>query len=396
MEDFLLGALVLATRIASVAPSATLAITAKAKAMKSHGVDVVNLAGGEPDFDTPDPVKQAAIAAIQEGFTKYTPTAGIPELRTAIARQLAANIGVTYQPAETVVTNGAKQALYNALQVLCQPGDEVLIPSPYWVSYPEMVKLAGATPVFVPTAAADQFRLTVEAVERAITPKTRLLLLNSPSNPTGSVLPKALLQALAKLLESKDLFVISDEIYDKLVYDEAHFSIASLSPKMRDLTLVVNGVSKAYAMTGWRIGYAAGPQPLIEAMTKLQDHSTSNPSSISQRAALAALTSDPASISAMAEEFHARRDVLVQELAQVAGISFVKPQGAFYCFCDISKFKIPAREFAARLLAEAHVAAIPGEGFGWPSHIRLSFSVNQKTLREGVRRIRGFTESLST
>lgn len=386
----------LTARITAVAPSATLAITAQAKALKAQGVDVVNLAGGEPDFDTPAHIKAAAIAAIQEGFTKYTPTAGIPELRAAIATRLAEDIKVTYQPAQIIVTNGAKQAIYNAIQALCQPGDEVLIPSPYWVSYPEMVTLAGATSVFVRTDPAQQFRLTAEAVERAITPKTRLLLLNSPSNPTGSLLPRQTLEQIAAVVGPRKISVISDEIYDKLVYGELHVSIASLSPAMAELTLVVNGVSKAYAMTGWRIGYAAGPQTVVEAMVKLQDHATSNPSSISQRAALAALTGDRAPVEAMVKEFHARRDGLVEQLRTVPGLGFAIPQGAFYCFCDISRFKLSSEVFAKRLLTEQHVAVIPGSGFGWDTHVRLSFSVGRDALQEGVRRIRDFVRAVSS
>lgn len=384
----------LAPRITAVAPSSTLAITAKAKALKAQGVDVVNLAGGEPDCDTPAHIKQAAIAAIQEGFTKYTPTAGIPDLRAAVAKTLTADLGVPYQASEVVVTNGAKQALYNALQVLCRPGDEVLIPSPYWVSYPEMVTLAGGTPVFVKTSQADRFRLTVESVERAVTAKTRLLLLNSPSNPTGSVLPKASLLPLADLVARRGLVVISDEIYDQLSYDEPHVSIAACHPALRAQTLIVNGVSKAFAMTGWRIGWAAGPQPLIDAMITLQDHATSNASSISQRAALAALTGDRSTITRMAEEFKHRRDLLVEALRTVPGLSCVPPQGAFYAFCDISASGLSSTVFAERLLTERHVAVIPGAGFGWDTHIRLSFCTSRAALDEGVRRLRAFLEAL--
>lgn len=385
----------LSARITAVAPSSTLVITAKAKALKAQGVDVVNLAGGEPDFDTPAHIKAAAVAAIQEGFTKYTPTAGIPELRAAIATSLTAEIGVPYQPSEVVVTNGAKQALYNALQVLCRPGDEVLIPSPYWVSYPEMVTLAGATPVFVKTSMDNRFRLTVESVERAVTAKTRLLLLNSPSNPTGSVLPKASLLPLADFAARRNLLVISDEIYDKLSYDEPHASLVQCGPALRERTLVVNGVSKAFAMTGWRIGWAAGPQPIIDAMITLQDHATSNPSSISQRAALAALTGDASTITRMAEEFKARRDWLVEALRTVPGVSCVPPQGAFYAFCDIAASGLTSTVFAERLLAEQHVAVIPGAGFGWDTHIRLSFCNSRAALDEGVRRLRAFIQGLS-
>lgn len=384
----------LTARITAVAPSSTLAITAKAKALKAHGVAVVNLAGGEPDSDTPASIKAAAVAAIHEGFTKYTPTAGIPELREAVARHVTTALGVPYTSAEVMVANGAKQALYNAVQVLCQPGDEVVIPSPYWVSYPEMVTLAGATPVFVRTDPADGFRLTAQAVERALTPKTRLLLLNSPSNPTGAVLPRKTLETLAALAVSRSLTVVSDEIYDRLVYGVPHVSIVGCHPRMRELTLVVNGVSKAYAMTGWRLGYVAGPKPVIDAMTTLQDHSTSNPSSISQRAALAALTGDSAAVTAMAAEFTARRDVLMEELRTVPRLTCVPPEGAFYAFCDISASRLPAAQLAERLLAEHHVAVIPGEGFGWPTHIRVSFCVGQETIRDGIGRLREFMNQL--
>jgi len=386
----------LTARMTAVAPSSTLQITAQAKALQAQGVDVINLAGGEPDADTPAHVKAAAIAAIQEGFTKYTPTAGIPELRAAAARHLTATIGVPYAPEEVVVTTGAKQALYNALQVLCQSGDEVLIPSPYWVSYPEMVKLAGATPVYVRTEPAEGFRVTPEAVERAVTPRTRVLLLNSPANPTGSVLPRQTLEALAALVAAKPLFVISDEIYAALVYGEPHVSIAACVG-MRERTLVVNGVSKAYAMTGWRIGYAAGPPGLVAAMITLQDHATSNPASISQRAALAALTGDPSSVEALRQEFQARRDLLLQELRTIPDLAVVPPRGAFYAFCDVSRCgraPLPAAAFAERLLSQAHVAVIPGEGFGWPTHLRLSFCVGRPTLREGLHRLRAFVQTL--
>lgn len=371
----------LADRITAVAPSSTLAITAQAKALKAQGVDVINLAAGEPDQETPAPIKAAAIAAIQEGFTKYTPTAGIPELKAAIAKRFG--IG------DVVVTNGAKQALYNALQVLCRPGDEVLIPSPYWVSYPEMVKLAGATPVFIRTEPKDQFRLQPQALERALTSKSRLLLLNSPSNPTGAVLPRRLLESIAAVAAARRLFVVSDEIYDQLIYEEPHVSITAL-PGMRELTVVVNGVSKSYAMTGWRIGYAAGPRPIIEAMVKLQDHATSNPSSISQRAALAALTGDQAPVRAMAQEYKTRRDLVVEALRAVPGLTFVPPQGTFYVFCDISGSGMRSSVFAERLLAEQHLAVIPGDGFGWDTHIRVSFCASREAIGEGVRRLKEF------
>ncbi len=384
----------LTQRIQAVQPSATLRITALAKQLKAQGKKVINLAAGEPDFDTPPAVKAAAIQAIQEGFTKYTPTTGIPELKAAIVNTLAKDQGLTYKPEQIAVTCGAKHALYNIFQVLVQEGDEVLVPSPYWVSYPEMIRLAGATPIEVKTKQADGFHLDAAAVARACTSRTRCLILNSPSNPTGAVLDEAHLKEIAKVAQSKGLWVVSDEIYGRLVYGVAHRSIAALSPALYEKTLMVDGVSKAYAMTGWRIGYIAGPAQVVEAASRLQDHSTSNPSSISQRAALAALTGDQTPVHQMVAEFQKRRDFLVERLATIPTIVAAKPEGAFYCFVDISSAGLKSTPFVEQLLEKEQVAVIPGAGFGWDSHIRISFASGMEEIKEGLNRLERFIRSI--
>ena len=386
----------LSERIRAVRPSPTLRFTALARQLQSQGKKVINLAAGEPDFDTPEPIKAAAVRAIQEGFTKYTPTTGIPELKTAIVSALARDRGLSYNPEQVMVTCGAKQALFNLLQVLLQPGDEVLIPSPYWVSYPEMARLAGAVPVEVRTEPGSRFRLEARAVERACTPRTRCLILNSPSNPTGAVLDAGRLKEIARVAKEKDLWIVSDEIYSKLVYGTEAPSIAAVAPEAAARTIVVDGVSKAYAMTGWRIGYLAGPAEIVEAAGRLQDHSTSNPASISQRAALAALTGDPASMRPMVEEFKRRRDLLARRLAAIPQVSFVEPEGAFYCFVNISAAKLKSAAFAEKLLQEALVAGIPGDGFGWDDYIRLSFAIGSEALEEGMNRFQTFVRGLTS
>jgi len=385
----------LTERIRAVQPSPTLRFTALARQLQAQGKKVVNLAAGEPDFDTPEPIKAAAIRAIQEGFTKYTPTTGIPDLKAAIVSTLARDRGLSYRPEQVMVTCGAKQALFNLFQVLVQPGDEVLIPSPYWVSYPEMVKLAGATPVEVRTEPGEKFRLSAAQVDRACTPRTRCLILNSPSNPTGAVLDAARLKEIARVVQSRNLWVISDEIYSQLVYGAQAPSIAAVAPEVAPRTVVVDGVSKAYAMTGWRIGYLAGPTDVVEAAGRLQDHSTSNPASISQRAALAALTGDPSSVRKMAQEFSKRRDLLVRRLSSIPKVSFVEPEGAFYCFVNISSAKLKSAIFAERLLQEALVASIPGDGFGWDEYVRFSFAIGREALEEGMNRFETFIRSLT-
>ncbi len=384
----------LTQRIQQVRPSATLRITALARELKAKGNPVVNLAAGELDFDTPPTIKQAAIRAIEEGFTKYTPTTGIPELKAAISQTLSRELGVSYAPNQIAVTCGAKQAIYNLLQILVQPGDEVLIPSPYWVSYPEMIRLAGAAPVEIRTNPQGGFQLEPSAVEKCLTSRTRCLILNSPSNPTGVVLAEDRLQGIGQLAQRRGLWVISDEIYSRLVYGVNHRSIASAFPPIQEKTVVVDGVSKAYAMTGWRIGYLAGPAEVVEAAGRLQDHSTSNPSSISQRAALAALTGDQTVVRKMVEELKRRRDFLVERLSKIPKISFVRPEGAFYCFVDISATGVGSSQFSERMLKEFGVATIPGEGFGWDSHVRLSFAASMEEIGKGLDRLEQFIHSL--
>jgi aspartate aminotransferase len=383
-----------AHRIQAVQASPTLRFTALARQLQSQGKTVYNLAAGEPDFDTPQPIKEAAIRAIREGFTKYTPTTGTADLKTAIVQYLTRQRHLTFRPEQVVVTCGAKQALYNVLQVLVQSGDEVLIPSPYWVSYPEMVRLAGAVPVEIRTQPEQGFHLTAEQVAQSCTPRTRCLILNSPSNPTGSVLDGRCLKELARVALERKLWIISDEIYCQLAYDREAPSIASVAPETAGQTVVIDGVSKAYAMTGWRIGFLAAPQEVSEAVGRLQDHSTSHPASISQKAAVAAFGSDSKMLKEMAGEFAARRDLLVKSLQGTPRILWSEPEGAFYCFVDISATGLKSGPFAERLLQEAQVAVIPGEGFGWDSHVRLSFALGREGLTEGLERFKRFIGNL--
>lgn len=381
-------------RIQAVKASPTLRFTALAKQLQAEGKQVINLAAGEPDFDTPDFIKAAAIQAIQSGFTKYTPTTGIPDLKAAIAARFSRERGLSYKPEQIAVTCGAKQAIYNLLMVLVEQGDEVLIPSPYWVSYPEMVRLAGATPVELRTDPKNGFQLDPVAVAKACTPRTKVLILNSPSNPTGVVLSADSLKKLAQVAREKNLWIISDEIYSQLSYGTDSPSIAAVAPEVLDRTIVVDGVSKAYAMTGWRIGYLAGPKEVVDAASRLQDHSTSNPTSISQKAAVAALTGDQSPIREMVKEFSWRRDFLVKRLKSIEKISFVEPRGAFYCFVDISASGMKSDPFAEKFLKESLVAAIPGSGFGWDSCVRLSFALGRKDLEEGLNRFDKFIRSV--
>jgi aspartate aminotransferase len=374
-------------RIKEVLGSTTLAITAKAKELASKGVDVVNFAAGEPDFDTPDTIKRAAIKAIESGFTKYTPSTGTVELRKAIAAKFKKDNALEYSPNQIAVSCGAKHAIYNLVQVLVDEGDEVLIPSPYWVSYPEMVKIAGGVNVFVPTDFESGFKLTPAVLKRYITSKTKLLFINSPSNPTGVVYSKDELRAIADICVAHGIYIISDEIYEKLIYATSEYtSVAALSKEIYDLTFTVNGVSKAYSMTGWRIGYVAGPQAIMDYVKNFQDHSTSNPTSISQAAALAALELPDDTIVAMREEFKKRRTLMMSLVAQIPEIRFVQPDGAFYLFCDISKLG-DSDAVAKRILDEVNVAVIPGSGFGAPNFIRLSFATSQERIKEGISRI---------
>jgi aspartate aminotransferase len=363
-------------------------LAAKAKALRQAGKSVVDLTAGEPDSPTPSAIKRAAVAAIDKNFTRYTPVPGIPELRQAVAAKTSTRLGVAYEPSQVVISCGAKHALYNALQIVCEPGDEVIIVTPFWVSYVPLVQLAGGRPVLVPTREADRFQPDVAALSAALTPRTKAIILNSPSNPTGMLIDRDRLAAIARLALERTLVVISDEIYDELVYPPAQaVSILQVEPTLAAQTVIVNGVSKTYSMTGWRIGWALAPKALAAAITALQSHSTSNPTSISQYAALEAITGDQAEVRAMAAEFQRRRDRFVDGLNRLPGLSCVKPDGAFYAWCNVGGLKLPAATVAARWLDEALIAAIPGEGFGSPAHIRFSFATSMDVLDEALTRL---------
>jgi aspartate aminotransferase len=378
----------LAKRLQNLKPSQTLAITAKAKKLKSEGRDIVNFAAGEPDFDTPNFIKDAAIESIRTGFTKYTPTTGIPELKSLISKKFKKDNSLDYIPQQIVVSCGAKHSLFNALLVLVDRGDEVLIPHPYWISYPEMVNICEGTPRFIKTLPQNNFKITIQDLKRHIGSKTKAIILNSPANPTGCVYSWSELKEIADICVKKKIFVISDEIYEKIIYDNhKHISIASLGKDIYELAITVNGLSKSFSMTGWRIGYLGAPQDIVDAVSKLQDHSTSNPASISQKAAVAALNVPDDFSKSMCQEFQKRRDYMAKRLRQSKKIDFVLPCGAFYIFCDISKTKIDSTEFADRLLAEALVAVIPGGGFGRDDYVRLSFAVNLEEISKGMDRV---------
>ncbi|GAB4388446.1 MAG: pyridoxal phosphate-dependent aminotransferase [Thermodesulfovibrionales bacterium] len=387
----------LAERATRVKPSPTLAIDAKAKALKAQGADIINFGVGEPDFDTPENIKEAAIRALREGFTKYTAVGGIDPLKEAIIEKLRADNGLQYSRDEIIVSCGAKHSLYNIAQALYGPGDEVIIPAPYWVSYPDQVLLNDATPVIVRTYEEDSFMLRPEALRERITKRTKALILNSPSNPTGLTYDRKALEAIAGVALEHGIFVVSDEIYEKLLYDGAeHVSIASLGSEMKARTIVVNGLSKSHAMTGWRIGYAAGPQEIIKAMTKIQSQSTSNPTSIAQRAAVEALTGPQDFIKTMRAEFDRRRKYLVAELNSITGMRCPTPTGAFYAFPNTSalyggRFRSSA-DLAMYLLEEAGVALVPGDAFGDDGYIRISYATSLDDIKRAVVRIRGALE----
>lgn len=387
----------LASRALGISPSPTLSIDAKAKKMVAEGLDVINFGVGEPDFDTPDHIKQAAVEALNRGMTKYTPVGGTDRLKAAIIKKLKEDNGLEYQPADIVVSCGAKHSLYNAFQVLCQEGDEVILPAPYWVSYLEQIKLAGGVPVIVQTRASDGFKLTTEQLESVLTKRTRLIVLNSPSNPTGSVYTRDELEALGGILARQGVYIISDEIYEKLIYDGMdHVSIAALSPALKELTVVINGVSKSYAMTGWRIGYAAAPQAVAKAITDLQSHSTSNPASIAQAASVAAIEGPQGAMTEMVGEFNRRRDYMLERINSIPGLSCGRPGGAFYLFPDMSAYigrtyngkKIEgAKDLAGALLGDAKVAVVPGVAFGDDRCFRLSYATSIEKIVEGMNRI---------
>ncbi|HNV57184.1 MAG TPA: pyridoxal phosphate-dependent aminotransferase [Smithellaceae bacterium] len=388
----------LASRVAKVKPSETLAITAKANALRAQGRDVIGFGAGEPDFDTPDHIKQAAIRAIEAGFTKYTPVGGTDELKDAIIAKLKTDNRLEYKRSQVVVSCGAKHTLYNLAQALFEEGDEVIIPAPYWVSYPDIVVLAGGTPVILNTLEKDGFKMKPEQLKASITGRTRAVIFNGPSNPTGAAYSPDELKALAAVLADTDIFAISDDIYEKILYADFPFAnLAMAEPRLKDRTIVVNGVSKAYAMTGWRIGYAAGPEEIIGAISKIQSQNTSNPTSISQKASVAALAGDQQVVSMMVAEFKKRKDYIVDALNDIPGIFCPMPEGAFYVFPNVSALygrsyegkKISnSTEFIEYLLDGANVATVPGVAFGSDDHIRLSYATSLKNIEEGVRRIK--------
>lgn len=392
-------------RVQPIRPSATLALAAKAKALAARGVDVAALTAGEPDFDTPEFIKNAAIAALNAGFTKYTVTAGIPELRAAICDKLARDNGLRYAPEQVLVSAGAKHSFYNFCQALLNEGDEVIIFAPYWVSYPDMVLLASGSPVIVQTDERNGYAPSPEALARALTSRTRAIVINSPSNPTGAVLSNGQLRAIADVVRKHDCLIVSDDIYEKLLYRSDPFAnIANVAPDLFDRVVVINGMSKAYAMTGWRLGYAAGPKEVIAAMQLIQDQSTSNTSSISQKAGVAALQGPKESIDKMVQEFRTRRDIIVSGLNAIDGISCHSPDGAFYVFPRIEKLldrRYKGEKLAGSvrvsdvLLDDFRVGVVPGLPFGAEGHLRLSFATSQQTIEKALSRIREFVASLS-
>ncbi|MBU4561198.1 pyridoxal phosphate-dependent aminotransferase [bacterium] len=404
----------LAKRISAISPSPTLAITAKVKEMKAKGIDVIGFGAGEPDFDTPEHIKEEAKRSLDEGFTKYTPDSGIPELKEAICKKLKKDNDLDYEPGQIIVSCGAKHSLYNAMQVLCESGDEVLLPSPYWVSYPEQIRLSGAEPVIIETEEEEGFKIKIERLREKITSRTKLLILNSPSNPTGAVYHRKELEAIAEIAIEKNIYVISDEIYEKIIYDNLkHISITSLNSEIKKLTLVINGLSKSYSMTGWRIGYAAGPKEIVDAMSRLQSHSTSNPTSFAQKASIVALEGSQEPLRGMVSEFAQRREYIVERLNSITGISCLKPEGAFYVFPNISKLlgksykPSPCAQRLGKsqiikdsinlsqiLLEDAKIAVVPGLAFGKDHYLRLSYATSMENITKGMDRLEKFVKKL--
>lgn len=393
-----------ADRVAGISPSLTLAITAKAKALKEQGEPVISFGVGEPDFNTPDFIIEAAKTAMDKGFTKYTPSSGLLPLRKAICEKFQKDNGLSYEPSQIIVSNGAKHSLFNACFATIEEGDEVIIPAPYWLTYPELVRVCGGVPVVVNTAKENGFKMTVEQLKAAITSKTKMLIFTSPSNPTGAVYTKEEIDQIAAVCEENEILVLADEIYEKLVYDGAKaYSIANYSEKMKDLTITVNGVSKTYAMTGWRIGYLAAPKDIAKAIDSFQSHGTSNPNSIAQHATIAALNASAESVDKMVAVFAERRIAMMKKLDTMKGISYVKPYGAFYVMLvidDLYGKKIGDKtiensiDFAAELLENKKVAVVPGISFGAPDCVRLSYSLSMEDMLEGLDRIEAFVNEL--
>ncbi len=377
-------------------PSVTLAITAKAKKMKAEGIDIISFSAGEPDFKTPEHIRRVAIDVIEKGLTGYTASAGLPDLKKAICYKLREENNLDYLPENIVVSNGAKHSLYNALQAICNPGDEVIIAVPYWVSYPEMVKMADAKPVLVETLEENGFKYTVENLEKAINDKTKAIILNTPNNPTGTVYTDDELKKIAEIAVKKDIFIISDEIYEKLIYEGSHVSIASLGEDIKKLTIIINGMSKAYAMTGWRIGYLAAKKEIAKIITNLQSHATSNPNTIAQYASIEAIKGYQEPIEEMVKAFDERRKYMVERINQINDLSCTMPKGAFYVMVNISKligkningYQIhDSMDLAEYLLDNAKVAVIPGSGFGVDNYIRISYATSLENIKEGLKRI---------
>ena len=397
--------MVLSKKSQAISSSPTLAIDAKAKKMKADGINVIGFGVGEPDFDTPVHIKEAAIKAINEGFTKYTPAAGTLELREAVCRKLKKDNGLDYTASQIVISNGAKHSLMNTFQAILNPCDEVILPSPYWVSYPEMIKLADGVSVVLETTEENNFKFKAEDLLNKITPKTKALVLNSPSNPTGMVYSKEELAEIAKIAVDKGIYVISDEIYEELLYDGmTHTSIASLGEKIKELTIVINGVSKAYAMTGWRIGYTASNPEIAKIMSNVQSHATSNPNSIAQKASVAALDGTKDDIEKMKVEFRKRRDYMFERINTIPGLSCRKPSGAFYIMMNISKLlgksyqgKVmnTSDDFAAVLLESVNVALVPSTGFGLEGYVRLSYATSLENITGGLDRIEKFVKDVN-
>lgn len=386
----------LAKRVSALAPSTTLEITAKAKALKDAGFDVIGLGAGEPDFNTPQHIIDASIQAMNEGHTKYTPTGGLPGLKNAIIKKLKQDQDLTYNPNEIIVCSGAKHALYTLFQVILDEGDEVIIPTPYWVSYPEQVKLAGGTPVYIEGFEKNEFKITPEQIEGVITERTKAIIINSPSNPTGMIYSKEELKALGDVCLQKNILIVSDEIYEKLTYGEyKHYSIAELSTELKEKTIVINGVSKSHSMTGWRIGYAAGNKDIISAMTNLASHSTSNPTSIAQYGTIAAYEGTQEPVEVMRKAFEERLNIIYKKLIELPGFSCIKPQGAFYLFPNAKQAALQAGyntvdDLVTALLEEEKVAIIPGSGFGAPDYVRLSYATSLDSLEKAIERINQF------
>lgn len=396
--------MILSKKAMEISPSLTLAITAKAKKMKADGIDVIGFGAGEPDFNTPKNIQDAAIKAIQQGLTRYTAASGIVELKEAIIKKLKEDNNLTYKTSQIIISTGAKQCLANVFQAILNPGDEVIVGIPYWVSYPELIQLADGVPVFADSEESNAFKLTVEALEKVVTEKTKAIIINSPNNPTGTVYTKGELEALANFAKEKELLIISDEIYEKLLYgEEGHISIASLSEDAYNRTIVINGVSKAYAMTGWRIGYAAASEKITSLMSNIQSHTTSNPCSISQYASVEALNGDQSEVEAMKKEFKARRDFMVDKINSINNLSCVKPEGAFYVMVNISKLlnkEVDGKlikdslSFSDLLLEKEKVAVIPGIAFGVDNFIRLSYATSMDNIKNGLDRIERFVNTI--